>query len=235
MVAATVSWRAGWARPRRAAQRARLCASTQQASQAPLAGNRPEGQPLRVVDAAPAHQHRRHQRQHLATRPRTRRPARTHRVVDQRLQTQPRHHRARQQQPRISHQRPIIEHRPQPVDPTSYAPHRKCLLSWPERPSSLTVFSHVRRPFWWTRQPPQPHRTGGSRFRALDEHACRQNRCLFSGQGDGQRQGGVLGRPQRNNGRVTSSRCRRTRHDPLGDVQLDGLHNRVVGGVTPTK
>ena len=46
MVAATVSWRAGWARPRRAVQRARLCASTQQASQAPLAGNRPEGQRL---------------------------------------------------------------------------------------------------------------------------------------------------------------------------------------------
>ena len=44
MVAATVSWRVGWARPRRAVQRARLCASTQQASQAPLAGNRPEGQ-----------------------------------------------------------------------------------------------------------------------------------------------------------------------------------------------
>ena len=38
MVAATVSWRAGWVRPRRAVQRARLCASTQQASQAPLAG-----------------------------------------------------------------------------------------------------------------------------------------------------------------------------------------------------
>ena len=46
MVAATVSWRAGWVRPRRAVQRARLCASTQQASQAPLAGNRPEGQRL---------------------------------------------------------------------------------------------------------------------------------------------------------------------------------------------
>ena len=46
MVAATVSWRVGWARPRRAVQRARLCASTQQASQAPLAGNRPEGQRL---------------------------------------------------------------------------------------------------------------------------------------------------------------------------------------------
>ena len=46
MVAATVSWRAGWVRPRRAVQRARLCASTQQASQAPLAGNCPEGQRL---------------------------------------------------------------------------------------------------------------------------------------------------------------------------------------------
>ena len=46
MVATTVSWRAGWTRPRRAVQRARLCASTLQAGQAPLVGNRPEGQRL---------------------------------------------------------------------------------------------------------------------------------------------------------------------------------------------
>ena len=39
MVAATVSWRVGWVRPRRAVQRARLCARTLQASQAPLAKN----------------------------------------------------------------------------------------------------------------------------------------------------------------------------------------------------
>ena len=123
-------------------------------------------QPLHIVDTAPAHQHRRHQRQHLATRPRPRHtPVEAHRVVDQRLQTQPVHHRARQQQPPIPHQRPIIEHCLQPVDPTCYAPHRKCLLSWPERPLHQTAFSHVRRPFWWTRQPPQPHRTGGSRLR----------------------------------------------------------------------
>ena len=53
-------------------------------------------------------------------------------LINQRLQTQPVHHRARQQQPPISHQRPIIEHRLQPIDPTCYAAHRKCLLSWPE-------------------------------------------------------------------------------------------------------
>ena len=46
MVAATVSCCVGWALPRRAVQRARLCARTQQASQAALAGNRPEGQRL---------------------------------------------------------------------------------------------------------------------------------------------------------------------------------------------
>ena len=45
MVAATVSWRAGWTPPRRA-KRMRLWASTQQASQAPLAKNCPEGQRL---------------------------------------------------------------------------------------------------------------------------------------------------------------------------------------------
>ena len=46
MVAATVSCAVGWARPRRAVQRVRLCARTLQASQAPLAKNRPEGQRL---------------------------------------------------------------------------------------------------------------------------------------------------------------------------------------------
>ena len=30
---------------------------------------------------------------------------------------------------------------------------------------ALTAFSHVRKPFSWTRQPPQPHRTGGFRLR----------------------------------------------------------------------
>ena len=89
-------------------------------------------QPLHVVDAAAPHQRRRHQRQHLAARARARRAAQTHRVVDQSLQTQPIHHRARQQQPRIGHQRPIVEHRLQPVDPTCYPAHRKCLLTWPE-------------------------------------------------------------------------------------------------------
>ena len=42
------------------------------------------------------------------------------------------HHRARQQQPRIRHQRPVVETNLQPVDPTRYAAHRKCLLTWPE-------------------------------------------------------------------------------------------------------
>ena len=49
MVAATVSWWAGWTPPRRATQRRRLWASTQQASRAPLAKNRPEGQRRRPL------------------------------------------------------------------------------------------------------------------------------------------------------------------------------------------
>ena len=126
---------------------------------------RPSTQTVGVVDAAAAHQHRRHQSQHLATRPRARlAPVKAHRVIDQRLQTQSRHHRARQQQPRIGHQRPIVEHRLYRVDPTCYAAHRKCLLSWPESLSLSTAFSHVRRPFWWTRHTQKPHHAGGSRL-----------------------------------------------------------------------
>ena len=49
MVAATVSCSVGWTLPRRAVQRARLCARTLQASRAALAKNRPEGQRRRPL------------------------------------------------------------------------------------------------------------------------------------------------------------------------------------------
>ena len=35
------------------------------------------------------------------------------------------HHRARQQQPPISHQTRVVEHRLQPIDPTRYAPSQE--------------------------------------------------------------------------------------------------------------
>ena len=120
----------------------------------------------RVVDPCPpATTPHRPPKTHHRTPPQSRR-SHLLRCSQESLQTQSRHDRARQQQPRIGHQRPIIEHRLNRVDPTCYAAHRKCLLSWPESLSLSTAFSHVRRPFWWTRQPPPPHRTGGSRFRA---------------------------------------------------------------------
>ena len=37
----------------------------------------------------------------------------------------------------------------------------------------LTAFSHVRRPFWWTRHTHEPHRIGGSRLSVRE----RKNRC----------------------------------------------------------
>ena len=102
--------------------------------------------------------------QRLATRPRTRRPARTHHLINQRLQTQPVHHRARQQQPPISHQRPVIEHRLQPVDPTCYAAHRKASSH------GAALFNGILpcQPFWWTRQPQKPHRSGSASHRPRD-------------------------------------------------------------------
>ena len=45
-------------------------------------------------------------------------------------------------------------------------------VAWPRWFASAatvlqTAFSHVRRPFWWTRQPHKPHRVGGFRLRTL--------------------------------------------------------------------
>ena len=57
------------------------------------------------------------------------------RPIDERLQPEAIHHRARQQQPGVGHQRPVVEHRLDLVDPARYTAHRKCLLTWPERPS----------------------------------------------------------------------------------------------------
>ena len=53
-------------------------------------------------------------------------------LIDQRLQPQAPHQRPRHQQTRISHQRSVVEHHPHRADPTRYAAHRKCLLTWPE-------------------------------------------------------------------------------------------------------
>ena len=54
-------------------------------------------QPVGVADERPAHQHRRRHRQRLGPRPAAR-PRRAHRRVDEPLEAQPAHHRARQQQ-----------------------------------------------------------------------------------------------------------------------------------------
>ena len=58
-----------------------------------------------------------------------------------------------------------------PIDPACYPAHRKCLLTWPECLTNSTAFSHVRRPFRWTRQPQHAHRVGGSGLRRREDAA----------------------------------------------------------------
>ena len=71
-------------------------------------------QPVRISKERAPHQHQTHSREHLRPRPAARR-RRTHRVVDQALQTQPVRQRTRQKQTRVGHQRALVEHRLDPV------------------------------------------------------------------------------------------------------------------------
>ena len=98
-----------------------------------------------AVDAAAAHQHRRHQSQHLATRPRARLAHRQGAppCIDQRLQTQlDPSDRARQQQPA---QRPPKTHRRTPHRIPSIPPATLLTGSASSRPESLHVNSILPR------------------------------------------------------------------------------------------
>ena len=83
-----------------------------------------------MINMGPAHQHRRHQRQHLATRTGSSdTTTQTYHLVQQPFQPQPGHQRAHYQQSRIRNQPPVIEHHPQPINIIiRYAVHNKCLL-----------------------------------------------------------------------------------------------------------
>ena len=125
--------------------------------QHPVGGTGP--QPVGMIDMGTAHQHGRHQRQHLATRTG---PSDTisqpYSLVQQPFQPQPGHQRARYQQPRIGNQRLVIEHHPQPVNIVRYAVHNKCLLCLGDSGFRLQLFSQVREALHRINphQPPNP-------------------------------------------------------------------------------
>ena len=84
----------------------------------------PGPQHVDVIDVGRPGEHRRDQRQHLATWPRgTRLDPR----VDQRLETKTDHQRRRHHQPRVDHDPAVIKGRLQPVDSARRCRHRKCL------------------------------------------------------------------------------------------------------------
>ena len=84
----------------------------------------PGPQHVDVIDVGRPGEHRRDQRQHLATWPRR---TRLDPRVDQRLETKTDHQRRRHHQPRIGHDPAVIKGRLQPVDPARRCRHRKCL------------------------------------------------------------------------------------------------------------
>ncbi len=129
------------------------------------ASGRARPQPVHVIDMGGAHQHRRHQRRHLAPRRRRRHAApQAHRRVHHRHHTQPPQQRRRRQQTRISHQRLVIEDHLEPVNLARYSTHRKCLPIRAESRGYLRPFSQVREalPRIYTPQHPTP--IGGSRL-----------------------------------------------------------------------
>jgi len=101
-----------------------------------------------MIDVAAAHQDRRHQREHLATRQRPADPAyEPDRRVDQRLQTEAGHQRPRHDQPGIGHQRLVIKGHVEVVNRVRYSTHWKCLpagdnddVEHRHRPSSGRLF-----------------------------------------------------------------------------------------------
>ena len=128
----------------------------------PVGGTGP--QPISMINMGPAHQHRCHQRQHLATRIRSSR-AISQPYVQQLFQTQPGHQGARYKQPRVGNQRPVIEHHPQPVNIIRYPVHKKCLLCLGDSSYWLLLFSQVREALHRINPPPTTKPTGGSRLK----------------------------------------------------------------------